>query len=196
MIETLARMPVEVDYGSEFRYRDPIIGPNTAVLAITQSGETVDTLAAMEEARDKGARLWSIVNVIGSQAHRLSDGFILMQAGPEIGVASTKAFTASLVDQYLLARVSGPTARDARRGAAQGAGGRPGAPARSDGAGVGATVTRTRAPRSMKSWRISITTASISSTWGAASIIRSRSKARSSSKRSATSTPKAIRPAR
>jgi len=102
IIESLARVPVEVDYGSEFRYRDPIIGPNTAVLAITQSGETVDTLAAMEEARNKGAKLWSIVNVIGSQTHRLSDGFILMQAGPEIGVASTKAFTASLVDQYLL----------------------------------------------------------------------------------------------
>ena len=102
IIEQLARVPVEVDYGSEFRYRDPIIGPNTAVLAITQSGETVDTLAAMEEARAKGAKLWSIVNVIGSQTHRLSDGFILMQAGPEIGVASTKAFTASLVDQYLL----------------------------------------------------------------------------------------------
>ena len=102
MIESLARVPVQVDYGSEFRYRDPIIGPNAAVLSITQSGETVDTLAAMEEARNKGATLWSIVNVIGSQAHRLSDGFILMQAGPEIGVASTKAFTASLVDQYLL----------------------------------------------------------------------------------------------
>jgi glucosamine--fructose-6-phosphate aminotransferase (isomerizing) len=102
VLETLARVPVEVDYGSEFRYRDPIINGNTAVLAITQSGETVDTLAAMEEARAKGARLWSIVNVIGSQAMRLSDGYILMHAGPEIGVASTKAFTASLVDLYLL----------------------------------------------------------------------------------------------
>jgi len=103
MIEQLARIPVEVDYGSEFRYRDPILDSNTAVLAITQSGETVDTLSAMEEARDKGARLWSIVNAVGSQAHRLSDGLILMHAGPEIGVASTKAFTASLVDEYLLA---------------------------------------------------------------------------------------------
>jgi len=102
IIEALARVPVEVDYGSEFRYRDPIITKNTAVLAITQSGETVDTLAAMEEARGKGARLWSIVNVIGSQAMRISDGVILMHAGPEIGVASTKAFTASLVDLYLL----------------------------------------------------------------------------------------------
>jgi len=102
MIEALARLPVEVDYGSEFRYRDPLIGPHTALLAITQSGETVDTLAAMEEGQGKGARLWAIVNVIGSQAHRLASGAILMHAGPEIGVASTKAFTASLVDQYLL----------------------------------------------------------------------------------------------
>ena len=102
IIEQLARIPVEVDYGSEFRYRDPILGPNTAVLAITQSGETVDTLAAMEEARTKCAQLWSIVNVVGSQTHRLSDGLILMHAGPEIGVASTKAFTASMVDEYLL----------------------------------------------------------------------------------------------
>jgi glucosamine--fructose-6-phosphate aminotransferase (isomerizing) len=105
ILESLARVPVEVDYGSEFRYRDPIINGKsgiTAVLAITQSGETVDTLAAMEEARNKGALLWSIVNVIGSQAMRVSDGYILMHAGPEIGVASTKAFTASLVDLYLL----------------------------------------------------------------------------------------------
>jgi len=102
IVEALARVPVEVDYGSEFRYRDPIINGETAVLAITQSGETVDTLAAMEEAREKGARLWSIVNVIGSQAMRVSDGYILMHSGPEIGVASTKAFTASLVDLYLL----------------------------------------------------------------------------------------------
>ena len=106
IIETLARIPVEVDYGSEFRYRDPLINERTLVLALTQSGETVDTLAAMEEARSKGARLLSIVNVMGSQAARMSEpsgGVIYMQAGPEIGVASTKAFTASLVDQYLLA---------------------------------------------------------------------------------------------
>jgi len=96
MIESLARLPVEVDYGSEFRYRDPIINGNTVVLAITQSGETVDTLAAMEEARNKGARLWAIVNVIGSQAMRVADGYILMRSGPEIGVASTKAFTCQL----------------------------------------------------------------------------------------------------
>jgi glucosamine--fructose-6-phosphate aminotransferase (isomerizing) len=103
MIETLARLPVEVVYGSEFRYADPIIDETMAVLAITQSGETVDTLVSMEEGRRKGARLWSIVNVIGSQAMRTADGYIGMQVGPEIGVASTKAFTASLVDQYMLA---------------------------------------------------------------------------------------------
>jgi glucosamine--fructose-6-phosphate aminotransferase (isomerizing) len=102
MLESLARVPVEVDYGSEFRYRDPIVDDCTAVLAITQSGETVDTLAAMEEARAKGARLWAIVNVIGSQAQRVAGGTIAMRAGPEIGVASTKAFTASLTDLYML----------------------------------------------------------------------------------------------
>ena len=102
MIESLARVPVEVDYGSEFRYRDPLIDDRTAVLAIAQSGETVDTLAAMEAARERGARLWWIGNVVGSQAHRMSDGHILIQAGLEIGVASTKTFTGSQVDQYLL----------------------------------------------------------------------------------------------
>ena len=103
ILEDLTRIPVEVDYGSEYRYRNPILDEDCAVLAITQSGETVDTLAAMEEARDKGATLWSIVNALGSQAMRVADGFITMQAGPEIGVASTKAFTTSIVDQYLLA---------------------------------------------------------------------------------------------
>ena len=103
LIEKIARIPVEVEIGSEFRYRDPIIDRNTVVLAISQSGETADTLAAMEEARHKGAIVWSIVNAIGSQAMRIADGFISMQTGPEIGVASTKAFTAPLVDQYMLA---------------------------------------------------------------------------------------------
>jgi glutamine---fructose-6-phosphate transaminase (isomerizing) len=103
LLENIARIPTEVDYGSEFRYRDPIIDDRTLLLAITQSGETVDTLAAMEEGRRKGAFLASIVNAIGSQAARVSDGVIYMHCGPEIGVASTKAFTASLVDQYLLA---------------------------------------------------------------------------------------------
>ncbi len=103
LIESLARIPVEVDIASEFRYRDPLVDEGTVVLAISQSGETADTLAAMEEGRVKGATLWSIVNVIGSQAMRVANGYITMQSGPEIGVASTKAFTAPLVDLYLLA---------------------------------------------------------------------------------------------
>lgn len=103
MIERIARMPVEVAIGSEFRYSDPIIDDSMAVLALTQSGETVDTLAAMEEGRSKGALLWSIVNAVGSQAMRIADSCIPMNAGPEIGVASTKAFTTSIVDQYMLA---------------------------------------------------------------------------------------------
>ena len=103
LIENLARLAVEVDYGSEYRYRQPILDEHTLVLAITQSGETVDTLAALEEAQRQGARTAAIVNVVGSQAARVSDGVIYMQAGPEIGVASTKAFTTSLVDLLLLA---------------------------------------------------------------------------------------------
>ncbi len=103
IIEHLTRIPVEVMVASEFRYIDPIVDQDTVVLAISQSGETADTLAAMEEGRHKGARLWSIVNAIGSQAMRIADGSIAMQVGPEIGVASTKAFTAPLVDLYMLA---------------------------------------------------------------------------------------------
>ncbi len=107
LIEKIARIPVEVVIASEFRYSDPILNENVVVMAISQSGETADTLAAMEEARKKGAILWSIVNAIGSQAMRVSDGSISMQTGPEIGVASTKAFTAPLVDQYMLAILLG-----------------------------------------------------------------------------------------
>ncbi|MBE2221526.1 MAG: glutamine--fructose-6-phosphate transaminase (isomerizing) [Anaerolineae bacterium] len=107
MIESMAKLPTEVAYASEFRYYDPLIDEGTAVLAITQSGETADTLAACELAKSKGATLWSIVNAVGSQSTRISDGYIPMQAGPEIGVASTKAFTTSLTDQYLLALALG-----------------------------------------------------------------------------------------
>jgi glucosamine--fructose-6-phosphate aminotransferase (isomerizing) len=103
LIERIARLPVEVDLASEFRYREPLVNERTVVLAISQSGETADTLAAIEEGRRRGATIWSIVNVIGSQAMRAADGFIGMQAGPEIGVASTKAYTAPLIDLYLLA---------------------------------------------------------------------------------------------
>jgi glucosamine--fructose-6-phosphate aminotransferase (isomerizing) len=107
LIERIARIPVEMEIGSEFRYQDPIVTDKDVVLAISQSGETADTLAAMEEGRSKGATLWSIVNAIGSQAMRIADGFISMQVGPEIGVASTKAYTAPLVDLYMLAILLG-----------------------------------------------------------------------------------------
>lgn len=103
LLEHIARIPTEIDIASEFRYRNPLVDERTAVLAISQSGETADTLAAMDEARKKGATLWSIVNAVGSQAMRIADGCISMQSGPEIGVASTKAFTAPLVDLYMLA---------------------------------------------------------------------------------------------
>lgn len=103
MIEKMIRIPAEVVIASEFRYSEPIVEPGTIVLAISQSGETADTLAAMEEGRKRGAKIWSIVNALGSQAMRIANGYISMQAGPEIGVASTKAFTAPLMDLYLLA---------------------------------------------------------------------------------------------
>jgi len=103
LIERIAHVPTQMEIASEFRYSDPIIDQNTVVLAISQSGETADTLAAMEEGRKKGATLWSIVNAIGTQAMRIANGYISMQAGPEIGVASTKAFTAPIVDLYMLA---------------------------------------------------------------------------------------------
>jgi glucosamine--fructose-6-phosphate aminotransferase (isomerizing) len=101
--ESLSRCPVEVDYGSEFRYRKPIIQPGTLAVFITQSGETADTLAALREAKRLGARVVSICNVMGSMAARESHGVILTHAGPEIGVASTKAFSGQLTALFLLA---------------------------------------------------------------------------------------------
>ncbi len=103
MIEKLARIPVEVDYASEFRYRDPLVDERTLTVAITQSGETADTIAAVREAKERGARILAICNVLGSMVTRESDGTILTHAGPEIGVASTKAFTAQMTVLYLLA---------------------------------------------------------------------------------------------
>jgi glucosamine--fructose-6-phosphate aminotransferase (isomerizing) len=102
MIEQLARLPVEVDYGSEYRYRNPIVTPRTLAVVITQSGETADTLAALREAKRDGAPSIAICNVVGSMATRETDGTIYTHAGPEIGVASTKAFTSQLVALYLL----------------------------------------------------------------------------------------------
>jgi glucosamine--fructose-6-phosphate aminotransferase (isomerizing) len=102
MIEQLARIQVDVDYASEFRYRDPVMDDNTLLLVITQSGETADTIAALREAREMGAKVLAICNVNGSMITREADGTILTHAGPEIGVASTKAFTSQMVALYLL----------------------------------------------------------------------------------------------
>ncbi|MGH9707351.1 MAG: glutamine--fructose-6-phosphate transaminase (isomerizing) [Candidatus Acidiferrales bacterium] len=103
MIERLAQIPVEVDYGSEFRYRDPIIAKDTLVIGISQSGETADTLAALRESKQKGAKVLGICNVVGSMLTREANGTIYTHAGPEIGVASTKAFTGQLTALLLTA---------------------------------------------------------------------------------------------
>jgi glucosamine--fructose-6-phosphate aminotransferase (isomerizing) len=103
LLEELARIPVEVDYGSEFRYRDPLLDQRSLVIAISQSGETADTLAAVREAKAKNARILAICNVVGSMLTRESHGTLYTRTGPEIGVASTKAFTSQLVVLFLLA---------------------------------------------------------------------------------------------
>src|SRR6266487_1843210 len=107
MIERLARLPVEVDYGSEFRYRDPILDSKTLTVCISQSGETADTIAAQREAKQKGSPTLAICNVLGSMITREAAGTLLTHAGPEIGVASTKAFTSQLTALVLLAAYLG-----------------------------------------------------------------------------------------
>ncbi|CAN5758866.1 hypothetical protein BH24BAC1_BH24BAC1_19270 [soil metagenome] len=105
LIEDLARLPVEVEYASEFRYRNPVIGEKDIVLAISQSGETADTLAAIELAKSKGATIFGLVNAVGSSIARASHAGAYMHAGPEIGVASTKAFTAQVTVLALMALI-------------------------------------------------------------------------------------------
>ena len=107
MIERLARVPVEVDYASEFRYRAPVLKETDLMIVISQSGETADTIAAMREAKQAGCKVLAICNVQGSMIHREADGTILTHAGPEIGVASTKAFTAQMIALYLFALYMG-----------------------------------------------------------------------------------------
>jgi glutamine---fructose-6-phosphate transaminase (isomerizing) len=123
MIERLARVPVEVDYASEWRYRDPIIPPGTLTMLISQSGETADTIAAQREAKAKGSKTLAICNVVGSMITREAAGTIYTHAGPEIGVASTKAFTAQLTALYLfalyLAQVRGTLSGESARAAVQ-----------------------------------------------------------------------------
>jgi glucosamine--fructose-6-phosphate aminotransferase (isomerizing) len=107
MIEQLARVPVEVDYASEFRYRDPVMTEKTLLVVISQSGETADTIAALREAKERGSKVLAICNVQGSMITRESDGTIMTHAGPEIGVASTKAFTSQMIALYLFAMYLG-----------------------------------------------------------------------------------------
>jgi glucosamine--fructose-6-phosphate aminotransferase (isomerizing) len=120
LIEQFSGVPTEVDYGSEYRYRRPIVDDKTLVVVITQSGETADTLAALREAKGKGARSLAICNVVGSMATREADGTLYTHAGPEIGVASTKAFTCQLSALYILAmylgQVRGTTSAEQRKG--------------------------------------------------------------------------------
>ena len=123
MIETMARVPVEVDYASEWRYRDPILGHDTMTLLISQSGETADTIAAQREAKAKGSKTLAICNVVGSMITREAAGTIYTHAGPEIGVASTKAFTGQLTALYLfalyLAQVRGTVTPEQSKAAVQ-----------------------------------------------------------------------------
>ncbi len=123
MIESLARVPVEVDYASEWRYRNPIVEPDTITLVISQSGETADTIAAQREAKSRGSKTLAICNVVGSMITREASGTIYTHAGPEIGVASTKAFTGQLTALYLfalyLAQVRGAMTADQSRAAVQ-----------------------------------------------------------------------------
>ena len=123
MIESLARVPVEVDYASEWRYRNPIVDPDTITLVISQSGETADTIAAQREAKAKGSKTLAICNVVGSMITREAAGTIYTHAGPEIGVASTKAFTGQLTALYIfamyLAQVRGTMSPEQARTAMQ-----------------------------------------------------------------------------
>jgi glucosamine--fructose-6-phosphate aminotransferase (isomerizing) len=120
MIEKLAGIPVEVDYGSEFRYRDPIVSPDSLTVVISQSGETADTLAAQREAKQKGSKTLAICNVVGSMVTREAAGTIYTHAGPEIGVASTKAFTCQLTALFILAMYLGQERKVLDAGVARG----------------------------------------------------------------------------
>jgi glucosamine--fructose-6-phosphate aminotransferase (isomerizing) len=119
MLERLAKVPVEVDYASEYRYRDPLVGPNDLTVLITQSGETADTIAAQRESKAKGSKTLAVCNVVGSMIAREAAGTVYTHAGPEIGVASTKAFTAQLTALFLLslhmAKVRGKISFDEAR---------------------------------------------------------------------------------
>ena len=189
LLEEIARIPADVDYASEFRYRSPLVDGKTLVLGISQSGETADTVAALKEARRLGARTTGLVNVPGSAIARMVDGVIATHAGPEIGVASTKAFTTQLVALALLRALREGRARDGRS---------PSTPRSSRASRAFPGRSARRSPSSRRSRRSPAVSRrrGTSSSSGAARITRSPSKGRSSSRRSRTSTRRAIPAAR
>ncbi len=190
MIERLARLPVDVDYASEYRYRDPIPDASTLGLLITQSGETADTIAAQQELIRKGSKTLAICNVVGAAITRAAQGTITTNAGPEIGVASTKAFTAQLTALFVfalyLAQQRGtvsPTNPSTTSPSSQRS------PAKSKKSSAPSTTSASSSPNPSPP-------PTTSSSSAAASTTPSPSKAPSSSRRSPTSTPKATPPAR
>ena len=189
-IEHWARVPVEVDIASEYRYRDPVVGPDDLVIGISQSGETADTLAAMRTARAAGATVLAVTNVMGAQATREADGVLYTRAGLEIGVAATKTFVSQITVMYLLAlrlaEVRGVMDRAELK------------PPISDLKRLPHMIAELLEQTSTASRRSPrpTTRPSSSSTWAATSGCRSRSRARSSSRRSPTSPPTPTRPGR
>ena len=187
MIEDLARIPVEVEYASEFRYRNPIVNDKTLCVVISQSGETADTLAAMREAKRRGAKTLGLVNVVGSTIAREDDGGIYLHAGPEIGVASTKAFTSQVIALALLtlklARLRNLSLEKGREIAAGHAGR---CRSRCSRSSSGRRRSRQIAEQFKRRDEFPVPRARLQLPGGAR-------RARSSSRRSATSTPRGIR---
>ena len=189
LIEEFARIPVEVEYASELRYRNPPLDRDTLLFAITQSGETADTLAALREMKRKGHPTLAICNVVGSTIAQEADGGIYLHAGPEIGVASTKAFTSQCVTLAMLALVLRPAAASELRSRACGS-------SSSCSSCPSRCGRRWRRNDEVRRIAAKYATATTSCTWAGSTISRRRWKGRSSSRKSATSTPKAIRPPR
>ena len=190
-IEEWARVGVEMDIASEYRYRNPVIGPGDLVVGISQSGETADTLAAMRLARERGAHVLALTNGMGSQATRDADGVLFTRSGLEIGVAATKTFVAQVAAMYLLGAADGGAARARSRPS-----GSQSWSSRSSGSHTASRSCWRRWTRRSSASRRPITTRSSSSTSAATSACRLRSRARSSSRRSPTSRPTRTRRAR
>ena len=191
-LERWARVPVEVEVASEFRYRDPVIGPDCLCIAISQSGETADTLAAMRLARQAGAHVLAVTNIVGSQATREADGVLFTRAGLEIGVAATKTFLTQVLAMLLLslyfADHRGSSDRRPGAGIHRGAAAHPGLAARLSGGWRGGEGGR--------GGHASTPPAASSSAWAATWACRWRSREPSSSRRSPTSPPTPTRPER